>query len=476
MKTSTMRFALALVLLILLATPAHAQDPPTQPATQGSVFDREMTVSPAKAEDADSTRRAGFFAFSQDALELRHENAATLYLQGFPMLQRRYGDQQELLQKLADQAIHEMDRAAAQELMGSTGVEITEPSVRRTYADWGAPIRELGIETLLPYLSDCRLLARVLVLEARLLALEGKHTESAQRLQRAFVLAQHLGEANDAVLVDGLVGVGVAAMALDGTAQIAQLPDAPNRYWSLTTLPRPMFELSHWLRAERLWVAVSLPTMRNPEAMTADRWEQTVRKLNEYISLSPEDDRARETMQRLSDPQAMKQIATRYYKEQGMADPEIAAMGDYPLLARFVIDEYSESFNAMAKLVHLPFPQGDPLIEQLEQTLIGRGIGAGSVLTDLMLPSFRRAYASPYRLERQIAALRIVEAIRDHAAHNNGALPATLEEVRLPISEDPMTGEPFGYEVNGNSFTITARRYQENDPNSGFVWGVTMRR
>ena len=109
--------------------------------------------------------------------------------------------------------------------------------------------------------------------------------------------------------------------------------------------------------------------------------------------------------------------------------------------------------------------------------MTGGGAEPGpGLLADILLPAMTKALAAPYRLERQIGALRIVEAVRDHAAHHDGALPASLDEMRLPIPEDPMTGEAFGYEVSGNTFTITARRYLPDDVNSGFTWRVAMRK
>src|SRR5687768_7346551 len=98
MNHPTMRAALALFVSLLLPATALGRQEATRPATQPTTnpatpttspwaspaFSRAMTVSPATAEDAvPPSQRADPFAFSQDALELRHENAATLYLQAF---------------------------------------------------------------------------------------------------------------------------------------------------------------------------------------------------------------------------------------------------------------------------------------------------------------------------------------------------------------------------------------------------------
>lgn len=490
MRTFILRVALTVVVSTLLAySIASAQNrPATQPSTQKSQFDREMTVSPAKAEDAvDPSVRADPFAFSQDALELRHENAATLYLQAFPHLFVTVRDKwkvtvEELEAKRLEELDPTADRKALYEIQSFGASDgISEPAVRRSFADWGAPIQEKGIETLLPYLAETRVLARTMALEANFLAREGKHEEAAEMLRRLYVLGQHVGDAQQPVLIDGLVGVGVAAIATDRAAQIAELKDAPNRYWALTTLPRPMFDTAKWMRSERIFITPSLPALRDPENMTSQEWTATLRKLREYMIPADNTDGTLSAIDRfMRDTAAQAALAAQarpYLKARGYTDARLDEMGVPAVIATYMMDDYRSRFDAIAKLVYLPFPQALPLLIEQEKRMTAGGAEPGpGLLADILLPAMTKALAAPYRLERQIAALRIVEAVRDHAAHHGGALPQSLDDVRLPIPEDPMTGEPFGYEASGDTFTITARRYDESDVNSGFVWRVTMRR
>src|SRR5690606_2652789 len=247
-RIDTMLIACIFPALLLIPTTPAAQAVPVpaalgahisaeQEATRprASRSDRVMTVSPAKAEDALPPGEADVFAFAQDALKLRDENAAPLYYQAF---QRPYGDhevERSHLDRLANTPLLELDPKAARESLAGTefpgqAMRLSEPAVRRTWADWGAPIEEQGIATLLPYLNDARILANTMELEVRLLAREGNHDESADMLRRLYVLGQHLGNAKDAVLVDGLVGIGISALATDRVGQIMELQDAPNRY------------------------------------------------------------------------------------------------------------------------------------------------------------------------------------------------------------------------------------------------------
>jgi hypothetical protein len=423
-----LRFLLAL--LLLLPAAAGAQQT-TQP--QKSQFDREMTVSPAKADQGDS------FAFSQEALlPLVNQNAAPLYLQALPLVFGNDAAEAELRDKLEEIGIHELDPADARRQLAEANYpevpyEITEPAVRRTWADWGAPISEKGIATLLPYLAESRNLARSMAMEARLLALEGKHDEAADMLRRLFVLGQHLGNAREPVLIDGLVGVGISALALDRTMQIGELEDAPNRYWALTTLPSPMFDVSRWMRSERIFITATFPAFQHPDLMDARRWFESVSTLEQFsgqppIEASPVAEAARVFLATVQ--------ATDFLKSKGYTEEQIAGLDLFPTAARMMIEDYYSTFDDFSRLVHLPFPQSYPLMKAFEQRLAEEAAQTPATTTRslaaVVLPSMSRAVESPYRLERQVAMLRIVEAIRDYAAASGGRPPASLDELRLP--------------------------------------------
>ena len=62
--------------------------------------------------------------------------------------------------------------------------------------------------------------------------------------------------------------------------------------------------------------------------------------------------------------------------------------------------------------------------------------------------------------ERRVAQLRIQLAVTDHMQKNGGQPPARLDEL-VPlyfdsVPEDPLTGKPFAYQVNGMRYTVGA--------------------
>ena len=74
----------------------------------------------------------------------------------------------------------------------------------------------------------------------------------------------------------------------------------------------------------------------------------------------------------------------------------------------------------------------------------------------MVLPVTERVHQSQVRTERRLAALRVVEALRLHAAANGGAWPAKLDEVTaVAVPADPATGKPFAYEVKGDTAVLS---------------------
>ena len=60
------------------------------------------------------------------------------------------------------------------------------------------------------------------------------------------------------------------------------------------------------------------------------------------------------------------------------------------------------------------------------------------------------------RLDRRVAALRVVEAIRMYAATKGGALPESLDKITdVPVPLDPVTGKPFGYHLEGGRAEVS---------------------
>jgi hypothetical protein len=94
-----------------------------------------------------------------------------------------------------------------------------------------------------------------------------------------------------------------------------------------------------------------------------------------------------------------------------------------------------------------------------------------------LLPNLSRMYFHQTRLDRRVAALQCVEAIRMYAAEHEGKLPASLAEVTdVPVPIDPVTGKEFGYQVEGGTFTLDSPAPPGERPDQGSRYVVTLRR
>jgi len=96
---------------------------------------------------------------------------------------------------------------------------------------------------------------------------------------------------------------------------------------------------------------------------------------------------------------------------------------------------------------------------------------------DALLPALIKVQSAQTRLERKIAALRVIEALRLHAAANDGRLPDKLTDVTLvPVPDDPGTGKPFGYERDQDTATLISQIPAEKPEVSGLRYRLTIRK
>ena len=127
-----------------------------------------------------------------------------------------------------------------------------------------------------------------------------------------------------------------------------------------------------------------------------------------------------------------------------------------------VIAVYSERINrrfadAFESTWYMPFDdlqqrRGRELDRELEKA---NPLGGGEdrellPIAKNLLPAMQAVRAVQVRSERDIAALRVIEALRMYAAEHAGGLPAKLDEIHeVPVPLNPATGKPFVYHLDG---------------------------
>ena len=136
---------------------------------------------------------------------------------------------------------------------------------RRKTADWNYTL-DAGdpVGLLLPDAQEMRMHAPLLVLKARVAVAEGRYADAVRTFETGFSFAQQVGDGP--FLISSLVGVACASQMADGLLDLAERPDAPNLYWALAVLPRPLIDLRRAMEFEQ-----RMPEMQFPDLADLDR-------------------------------------------------------------------------------------------------------------------------------------------------------------------------------------------------------------
>lgn len=141
--------------------------------------------------------------------------------------------------------------------------------------------------------------------------------------------------------------------------------------------------------------------------------------------------------------------------------------------------EYIAMMDQLFKWFALPYHQSRVHLEQGDE-MFGRhqserGIKAN--LFTILVPALYRVAFLQARLDRGIAMLRTVEAIRMFAAGHSGQLPGSLEDITaVPIPFDPVTGTGFIYSRADVSHARLEAPFSPAESKRRPVYELTLRR
>jgi hypothetical protein len=140
-----------------------------------------------------------------------------------------------------------------------------------------------------------------------------------------------------------------------------------------------------------------------------------------------------------------------YLLERGWTAERIDAMPPQQAIAIHQIDRFNERKDDLFKWFALPYWQGWPKLKEVEDALDEAAKRGDKDLATVLLPSLSKAYGIMTDLDRRIAALRCIQAVRLYAAGHGGKLPASLADItEVPIPIDPITGKAFQYKLDGD--------------------------
>src|SRR5262245_19614048 len=466
-----MRRFVACLLVVLPAAPAGAQV--SAPSGAGGQAGKEelpwikLTVSPMAG-----SKPALRYQLLPELRDVKPGNAALLYQRAhapewFARFRRdpdydKYNDWLEL-------PLEKFPRSKAEGLLPKQALDEVDLAARRSYCDWELVdrLRKDGLSLLIPDVQALREYGSLLHLRARIELLDEKFDKAVYTLQSGYALGRHAGDGP--TLIQSLVGVAIVGMMNKGVEDFIQRPGAPNLYWALTDLPRPMVDMRKPLQGERIMVEALLPGLHDMLRDAKNRplsKEEIVGYLDRIGPLV--DGKGSEF--RLSAAvvsASMYPAARKYLIAQGRKAEEVDALPVLQTALLYAAAVYEERFDELRKWQSLPYWQAREALARVERDMRARraeGVNFGTLVADLMIPAVQKVVFAGHRLERNIAALRVVEALRLHAALNGGRLPDSLADIReAPIPIDPVSGKEFTYKREG------ARAYLSAVPPPGEV-------
>jgi len=451
----TFTFVTIAILAVLVASKsALAQDDEKPPI-------HKIVAKPA-AEPVPALR----YQLLPTLLELKPGNAAPLYFKVLvPRNSSRSKDDGKRAQLISDWMSTPLDQLPRDEVRNtlsrdSYDLDQVAMAARRDHCDWELPIRDgRAWEIQLPEAQGARDVARTLGTRARLAIAEHRYDDAIRDLQTGFALARHVAEGP--TLVNGLVGVAICSLMLDQLETLMQAPGAPNMYWALMALPRPMIDLRTSMQFEMQWIAFAFPQLNDADApgRTAEEWQKIVADMQATTKGFSSAGKSGLEHGLLGAVAAIKLYpeAKKYLIAQGKSAEEVAAMPVGQVLTIYTRDKFLRLRDDQYKWSFVPYAQRGEGLARAEQAIQRASREPDLFHFDEILSAVDAASMATLRLDRRIAALAILEGLRMHAAEHGGQLPEKLADVTVaPAMADPVSGQFFAYSRENNTAKLSA--------------------
>ena len=363
-----------------------------------------------------------------------------------------------------------------------------ELGARRKAADWNYTLDQGSvIDILLPDMQSMRGFTPMMVLKARVELAEGNFSAAAHSLETGFAFGQHVG--NGPFLVNRLVGLACANQFTDAVLDFVAVPEAPNLYWPLSALPRPLIDLRDSFELEQAVLEMQFTELADlGRPRTPDQWDALLKKIRIAIQSLTELE-AQRSEQRFkpivgatpNDPASKSPDLARAHKylmdHRKLTAANVGAMPPAQVLLLYIVDTYHDFRDDAFKATYLPYLDSRRVSAEAEARLKAAPDTEARRLPNALLPAIDKVMIAQTRLERKIAALRVIEAVRMHAAAHDGQLPENLSDITLvPVPDDPGTGKSFEYQRYGEIATLIGRIPSEKPETSSLRYRLVMKK
>jgi hypothetical protein len=324
-----------------------------------------------------------------------------------------------------------------------------------------------GINTLTEEVQRCRGLAAALRYRIRWSLGRGDLDAALRDIRTGIVMGRHVGEGP--TLIVHLVGIAIESIFLGELTQVMQAPGAPNFYRALAMLPSPFFRNDGVIDGERRMMEATLGigSIRGRTVSHEEAVRVLARLADQDHTSGPraakEEDR--ETAAGLA--HTLFEKSAERLKKRGYTEAKLNVMSQEQVAVLDVVSRFRRHHEEIVAMFRLPYPESIAAGKIYDERHPDgeRELDFVEIMSRLLMPSVAKVRAADIRLDRQVAMLRIIEAVRLYAAEHDGRLPSKLDDVakRVSLPRDPATAKPFDYKSDGKrEFTLTAPPYDGN--------------
>lgn len=323
-----------------------------------------------------------------------------------------------------------------------------EFGTRRRTCDWNYSMpeeRDNPFQLRMPDAQAMRVWGRLLSLKARVEIKSGRFDAAVATLETGIAFGRHVAEGP--YIINVLVGLALIGQTLDRVVELVGQHGAPNLYWALTVLPRPLVDGRAAIDNERKsveWIMDEIEAA--PRSDRNDEWTVALGRLHaQMLQLG------RTTNDDLGPYRVPADLAE--FRAAALPKARAALQGlfgatpDDEAIVRAIIGDYRRIADEYYRYAYLPF--AETVAAPVGELPAGAKAGPAAFYA-LFLTNYQSVQVASARVDRKVAELRAIEALRLHAADHDGQLPATLDEVKaVPVPADPITGRAFEYRRDG---------------------------
>jgi hypothetical protein len=323
---------------------------------------------------------------------------------------------------------------------GGRSLRFADQAARMSHLDWQivGDLRRDGIGTIVPEIQKLRQLAAALKVRLRGEIAEKKFLDAAGTIKTVFKLSNQLGD--HPTYIGPLVGMALVGQLTPAIEEMIQ-EGGPNLYWALATLPTPLVSLRQGMQGDAAWVTTvwgHLPLNRRARDEETDKALTGIGGIDEGGVVA--------AIKKLAGKAGHVEAARKRLVEFGLEAEAVKAMTPVQVVLLDERRDYEERIDGLRRWTVLPY--------HIAATRYVRERAHKGGLLSVLLSAVEKVHLAQARVEQRLKLLQTLEAVRLHAAAHKGDLPKSLDDIDVPVPDDPITGKPFRYSVKDGVATL----------------------